>query len=94
MQRITFRAVPHDVRPGVEVLQILLDGVMCATIFPDFDRPGGIKLVSAHFAGELTRDGKFPEGVSVVMETGGERTSSHTRCSYEVRYSALFVGVG
>lgn len=65
---ITFRIVPHRHREGIEVVEILLNGQMCATIYPDPRDPQAIKLVSAHFAGELTRDNNFPAGIQ--MDTG------------------------
>ena len=68
MDRITFRNIPHQNRSGVEVCEILLNGQMVATIYPDQINPKSIKIVSAHFAGKLTRDNQFPEGVK--MSTG------------------------
>lgn len=66
--RIKFRIVEHSRKPGVKILEILLDGQMCATIYPDDENSGSIKLVSAHFAGELTHQNQFPEGIR--MHTG------------------------
>ncbi|OHB08654.1 MAG: hypothetical protein A3I19_01245 [Candidatus Zambryskibacteria bacterium RIFCSPLOWO2_02_FULL_38_13] len=66
--RISFRIVPHFFRPNVNVVQILFDGEVCASIYPDQDREKSIKLVSAHFAGELTHHNQFPKGIE--MDTG------------------------
>lgn len=65
---INFRIVPHSHIQGVEVVEVLLGGQVCAVIYPDRESPGSIKLVSAHFAGDLTRHGQFPDGVK--MDTG------------------------
>jgi hypothetical protein len=67
-QRITFQVVSHARKPGVKIVEILADGQMCATIYPDETQRLGIKLVSAHFAGELTHNDEFPTGVT--MQTG------------------------
>lgn len=66
--RISFRIIPHSRIPDVEIVEVLLDGHMCASIYPDRTNEGSIKLVSAHFAGELTHNDQFPEGVK--MDTG------------------------
>lgn len=42
---ITFRVQPHDIRQGVQVVEILIDGKMVATIRPEGEK--GIKFVSA-----------------------------------------------
>jgi len=72
MDKISFRTVPHTARPGVEVLEILLNGKMVAAIYPDAAVPKSIKIVSAHFGGDLTQGNRFPDGVK--MDTG-ERVS-------------------
>ena len=50
---ITFQIRLHDTRSGVEVVEILLDGQMVATIYPCGDK--SVRLVSAHF-GEVKQD--------------------------------------
>jgi hypothetical protein len=67
MNKISFRLKKHTEKPNVEILEILLDGNMVATIYPDEKNPASVKLVSAHFAGELTKGNQFPEGIK--MET-------------------------
>lgn len=67
MKKIGFRVVPHRVLPDAEIVEVLLNGEVCATICQDKDSKT-IKVVSAHFTGELTHDGEFPEGVK--MDTG------------------------
>ena len=66
--RISFRIVPHSVRPNVNIVEILLDNKLCASIYPDQQKEQSIKLASAHFAGELTHHNQFPEGIQ--MDTG------------------------
>ena len=62
---ISFRIAKNTERPGFELVEILLDGKFCAAIYPQPDK--SIKLVSAHFAGDLVENG-FPDGV--VMDNG------------------------
>ena len=66
--RISFKIVPHKIIPGREVVEIFFDGEFCASIYADGKDPAGIKLSSAHFDGELTRNNKFPKGIK--MDTG------------------------
>ena len=66
--RISFRVLPHSGRSGVGIVEILLDGQVCAFIHPDEEKEQSIKVVSAHFVGELTHDNKFPDGIK--MDTG------------------------
>ncbi len=66
--KITFRITPHHIRPGVEVVEVLLDGELCATVVPDEKNDCGLKIASAHFVGELTHNNEFPTGVR--MDTG------------------------
>ena len=51
---VTFEKRPHNLLPGVEVVDILVNGVAVATIAPQSDGDG-IKLTSAHFAGDLAQ---------------------------------------
>ncbi len=68
MDSIAFRNVPHQIRRGVDICEISINGQVVATIYPDQDNPKSIKIVSAHFAGEVTHGNQFPEGVK--MHTG------------------------
>jgi len=52
---VTFEVKPHSNKPGVQVAEILMDGEMVATIYPDGEK--GIKLVSAHMEGVVQDDG-------------------------------------
>ena len=52
---LEFRVVPHSGRLGVPVGQILLDGEMIASIYPDGEK--GIKIVSAHMKEVQQDDG-------------------------------------
>ena len=52
---IKFQVVPHDVLPGVETVELLLDGQMVAMIYPNDEE--GVKIVSAHFDGVVEDDG-------------------------------------
>jgi len=51
----TFEVKPHSIKHGVQVAEILMDGEMVATIYPDGEK--GIKLVSAHMEGVVQDDG-------------------------------------
>lgn len=64
---IQFRVVPHSIRPGAQVAEILLDGEMVATVYPDGQK--GIKLVSAHMEGVKQDDGigSFPPIPAVLI---------------------------
>lgn len=75
---ITFRIAKHSRRPGVELVEILLNNEVVGTIYPDTERDG-IIVVSAHFSeknipedfdGEIIEDngeGSFPPIPSVRM---------------------------
>lgn len=54
---IQFRVMPHSRRPGVQIAELLLDGQMVATIYPDGEK--GIKLVSAHMEKVQQDDGSI-----------------------------------
>lgn len=64
---IKFELRRHDMNktPSVDILK---DGQLCATIYPNGD--GGIKIVSAHFAGDLAVGTEFPAGVT--MDNGSD----------------------
>ena len=61
---VTFEKRPHNLLPGVEVVDILVNGVLVATIAPQSDGDG-IKLTSAHFAGDLAKGTAFPAGIKM-----------------------------
>ena len=52
---VTFQVNPHSVKSGVQVVEILIDGKMVATIYPDEEK--GVKLVSAHMEEVFQDDG-------------------------------------
>ena len=52
---IKFQVVPHGVLPGVETVELLMDGQMVAMIYPNDEE--GVKIVSAHFDGIEENDG-------------------------------------
>ena len=67
---ITFRVVLHSIFPHMSIVEILKDGAVCAVIYPDngaFD----VKIVSAHFAGDLAEGDTFPRGIK--MENRGNQ---------------------
>ena len=45
---ITFELKNHRVLPGVKIVEVLLDGQVCAVIYPE---PDAIKIVTAHYNG-------------------------------------------
>lgn len=75
---ITFRIIKHSMRPGVKLVEILLNDNVVGVIYPDMERDG-IKVVSAHFSekdipedfdGEVIKDsgeGSFPPIPSVKV---------------------------
>src|SRR4051812_46005578 len=61
---VTFRIVQHTEKPGQEVVEVIKDGHVVATLYGD--RPNcDLMLVSAHFAGELETGTNFPKGVQM-----------------------------
>lgn len=67
---ITFRLQPHSTKPNLEIVEILLDGLVCGVLYPDPDNEnGGLKLVSAHFAGALSEGDAFPAGITMDNRT-------------------------
>ncbi len=65
---IDFRIVPHSIRPGVRIVEVLLNGAVVGTISPG-DRDS-IRVISAHIAETATEEGFAGE----VIEDDG---SSH-----------------
>lgn len=65
---IGFRVLPHSVRPGVQIAEILINGSMVAAIYPDGEK--GIKLVSAHMKEVRQDDGttSVPPIPAVLIE--------------------------
>ena len=73
---VTFRLVKHSIRPGMKLVEIVLNGNVVGAIYPD---QNGIIVVSAHFStkditkgfdGEVIEDngkGSFPPIPSVKM---------------------------
>ena len=67
---ISFHIKQHDLKPGVQILEIHVDGQMAATIYPDGEN--GVKVVSAHFVGlggedptEFTRHISIIDGIGI-----------------------------
>ena len=52
---ITFRTALHNIKAGVEIVEILLDGQVVAVVYPEDE--DGIKVVSAHFAIQSLNNG-------------------------------------
>jgi hypothetical protein len=44
---LTFRTTPHSIRPGVEIVEILIAGSVVGVITPDDQN--GMRIISAHF---------------------------------------------
>lgn len=85
MSQISFRIAEHSRKPGVQILEILLDGNMVATMYPDEQNPGAVKLVSAHFAGKLTHFNQFPDGVQMDTGEGSTPPIPAIRISFDRR---------
>lgn len=64
----TLRLAKHQYLPNTSIIEILKDGQVCAVIYPEGD--ADIKIVSAHFAGDLAEGSKFPIGIRM---NNGER---------------------
>ncbi len=66
---IAFHIADHSARRGVKVLEIHVDGMMAATIYPEGN--AGIKIVSAHLTGvghagdDFTRHIHIHDGVGM-----------------------------
>lgn len=54
--RLSFRLVRHSVR-DIEIVEVLCDGEVCATIYPGPDRK--LVLVSAHIRSFMHEDGSI-----------------------------------
>ena len=63
---ISFKVVPSNVR-NEQVVEVLKDGAVCCVIYPS-SPVGDIRVVSAHFAGELAAGDALPDGV--IMDNG------------------------
>jgi len=68
---INFRLARHSLKPEVKLIEIILNGAVVGTIYPNEERDG-IKIVSAHF---FEKD--IPEKFDgEVIEESGEGTFS------------------
>lgn len=67
MQKVTFRIVPHSIRRDIQVVEVLLDGAVCATITPGDD--ASIRLMSAHIENSSTDKG-LPSGITFDSKRG------------------------
>ena len=67
---IVFRMAEHSVRPGVKIVEIVLNDNVVGVIYPDPERDG-INVVSAHFSEKDIPDGFDGE----VIEDNGENDS-------------------
>ncbi|HEY0908490.1 MAG TPA: hypothetical protein VGE35_04040 [Candidatus Paceibacterota bacterium] len=66
---ITFRVRKHDHKPGIEIVEILMDGKTVACIYPE-DDGRGIKVVSAHLKGSGTPGDNFQKHVKLLDNSG------------------------
>ena len=62
---VEFKIQPHSVTPGLELVEIIVDGEVVGAIYPQGEK--GIRVVSAHFT-EIETDEGF-EG-EVVIDSG------------------------
>lgn len=44
---VTFRIVPHSIKP-YDIVEVMLDGFVCCTVCPGPD-DGDVRIISAHF---------------------------------------------
>jgi len=63
---VTFKISSHTVLPGIEIVQILIDGMVVGVIYPG-PTPKSIRLVSAHMS-EQTKEEDFAG--EVVFDDG------------------------
>lgn len=63
---ISFRSIGHSIKPGVEIVEVLLDGHVCAVIYPGLN---GFRIVSAHMVmvEERSGEGEVPPIPSVEV---------------------------
>jgi hypothetical protein len=64
---VSFRIAEHSYKPGVKVVEILFDGKVVGTIYPEGENK--IKIVSAHFSEKdipKDFDGEVVEDVDIV----------------------------
>ena len=57
---VEFQVKQHVLKPGVQVVEVLLDDNVVATLYPDGEK--GVKIVSAHIEEVIEDDGttSFP----------------------------------
>jgi predicted RNA-binding Zn-ribbon protein involved in translation (DUF1610 family) len=68
---MTFRVSEHTIRPGVQVLEILHDGMVCGILVPHDDYPNVVRLISAHLLGAGESEGVAPH--IIISDNIGER---------------------
>ena len=72
MSTISFSLAPHSVRPGEEIVQILLNGAVVGAVYADQQKQG-IKVVSVHMS-----DKKLdPAFEGVVVDDDGSKSFPH-----------------
>lgn len=86
---IEFRLAPHNINTSVNIVEILVDGMVCGVIYPE--EPKGIKVVSAHIK-ETTTENDF---TGQVIEDNGS-TSWPPIPSVSIRFepSPYFISGG
>jgi hypothetical protein len=72
MPKVSFRIVPHSVRAGRELVEILFDDEVVGAIYPADSRPG-IKIVSVH----ITDQEISPELAAEVIHDDGTDKFPH-----------------
>ncbi|OGY97512.1 MAG: hypothetical protein A3A43_02010 [Candidatus Liptonbacteria bacterium RIFCSPLOWO2_01_FULL_56_20] len=65
---IGFRVVPHSILPGVQIVEVLVDGEVGGVVYPAGEK--AIRIVSAHIAETATDEGFDGE----VVEDDGTKS--------------------
>lgn len=68
---ITFRLAPHKVRPNVQIVEVLIDGRVSATIVPGeqdvAQQFGQLRIITRHlYEGPTTYNSAFSDGPTIV----------------------------
>lgn len=62
---VEFKIHDHDIRPGVKLVEVLVDGKTACTITPD-DSGRGIRLISTHIETMGRIDGGMLPGIPAI----------------------------
>lgn len=76
------RAKPHTLIRNRTVIEILQDGEVCGVIYPS---DTGVKIVSAHFGGEIDIRTRFPTGISMDDGRHSNPPIPHVTIDFEVQ---------